>query len=52
MMFANTIVEQFVVLSSNRKILYELSRNAKNTIFRTFSPSVYVDSLNQLYQNI
>lgn len=49
---ARTIIEQFVTLNSNRKQMCELSRSAKDTIFRTFSPSVYVDSLNQLYQNI
>lgn len=46
------IVEQFIRFNENRKLLQTLSQTAKNTIFKLFSPSVYINKLNYLYQNL
>lgn len=48
---SNTIVEQFIGLNENREQLHTLSQHAKDTIFKLFTPSIYINKLNRLYQN-
>lgn len=46
------IVEQFIRFNDNRRLLQTLSQTAKSTIFKMFSPSIYINNLNHLYQNL
>ena len=49
---AESLCHQVKRLNEDRKMLHQLSIRAKETIFNNFSPDLYVQKLNGLYQNI
>ena len=49
---AKSLCQQIMRLNEDRKMLHQLSISAKQTIFNSFSPDLYVQKLNGLYQNV
>ena len=49
---AESLYRQIKRLNEDRKVLYEMSIRAKETIFNNFSPDLYVKKLNGLYQKV
>ena len=47
-----TVVKAISVLDKDRTLLWSLSVNARNTIFTRLKPEVYVDQLNEIYENV
>lgn len=48
---AQSIIEKFKELNSNRALLKSLSENAKETIFKEFNPKEYIGKLNSIYKH-
>lgn len=48
---SGSLYRQIKRLNEDRKVLYEMSIKAKETIFNNFSPDLYVKKLNELYLN-
>lgn len=47
----DSIVESVIRLSEDRRLLQDLSGNARETIFAKFEPSVYISNLNRIYKS-
>jgi len=47
----NSIVEQYLRIYTNRKLLKKLSIEAKRTVFTKFDTFTYIKELNNIYQN-
>lgn len=49
---AESLYRQIKRLNEDRKVLYQMSIRAKETIFSNFSPDLYIKKLNGLYQDV
>jgi len=49
---AESIVKAITLLNSGETGLINMSKNARETIFNKFSPKIYIESLNKIYQSV
>ena len=49
---SDSIVKIIKELNNNRPLAKKLGENARNTIFKNFSPQVYIKKLNEIYASL
>lgn len=49
---SQSIYDKISFLHYNRDLIKNLSKNAKDTIFKNFSPTEYIENLNKIYKSI